>query len=440
VEQRLMPGDLFERDDMSNNFLCWIPWPWGGDPCSDRYGVRIARGQNLLMIDAASLFFASFNFLIRIRDSYRADDIWAWVGDSYRDPLIGMPRIGERWEGGTWTSRKLRGDRTAPIEEGHTGESAREGGMSALGLRVVRSWSPTTKIIENRFNFLQTACATIKGQIGRRRGEMERVNKLWTHCKMGYRDPREYFLSFDDACDQIEAKLHFVNGEPVEGVVYAGIPARLWEEGIKENPLRKLAEDQGYLFARDKRVLTVAREHVRARFTRPDGSHGMWWFHSPALRDLDGVKVAVYFDTYNAEAGATLVASEGRDAGKVLGHADLIEGCPQFAMGADGVTDRDAINRKREFMDAVQSEYRSLGLGGKSGGRRRLTDDGKGRSLVVTRPANGSAGATIQRSDPADDLMRRARELEKSRGSVKPDLAQIERIEREFMENGGLCQ
>ncbi len=166
-EVPLRVGDLSERDDMSNNFLCWVEWPWGGDPCSDRYGVRIARGQNLLQIDVRSLFFQSFCFLVRLRDSYRADDIWQWVGNSYRDHFV--PAIGERWERGIWASNKLRG---VPIEPGHTPNEERLGGITALGRRVIESQSPTTKIIENRFNFFQSVSSTIPGQIGRSRGEM----------------------------------------------------------------------------------------------------------------------------------------------------------------------------------------------------------------------------------------------------------------------------
>ncbi len=74
----------------------------------------------------------------------------------------------------------------------------RLGGMQGLGLRVIESQSPTTKIIENRFNFFQRACQTIRGQIGRKRGEMERENKIWTACRLGHRDPRDYFLSFEE--------------------------------------------------------------------------------------------------------------------------------------------------------------------------------------------------------------------------------------------------
>lgn len=393
-EKPLTPGDLFERDDMSNNFLCWVPWPWGGDPCSDRFGVRVARGQNLLMIDAASLYFTSFNFLVRLRDSYRADDIWQWVRGTYRD--IGMPRIGERWERGTWASRKLRGDSEAYIEAGHTDELLRLGGMSALGLRVIESQSPTTKIIENRFNFFQTICGTIPTlQIGRQRGEMERENKLWTAMRQGRRDPREHLLSYEQVSEHIEAKLHYLNSEPVEGNLYNGIPAQLWQEGIETKPLSRLDESKAFIFARDKHVITATKCHVMVRFTRQDKTRGAWWFHHRDLHRYEGQRMDVYLDHYTPESGATIVHAEGPERGRVLGHAEHIEGAPQFALGFQTGEDTAAadrlcagLDRRKAFTDAVIAEYRSIVPGGKRGTRQVRFDDGSGRrSEIVTGAA-----------------------------------------------------
>lgn len=397
TERRLEPGDLSERDDMSNNFLCWVPWPWGGDPCSDRYGVRVARGQNLIKIDVASLFFTSFNFLIRLRDSYRADDIWQWIGQTYRD--IGLPRIGERWERGTWASKRLRGDKDVPIEAGHTPEDVRLGGMAALGLKVIVSQSPTTKIIENRFNFLQRAMCDIPGQIGRSRGEMEREQKLWTACRMGHQDPRQYFLSFDQACDEIEKRLHWVNSEPVEGLLYRGVPAEKWQTGLIANPLKALPAEKAWLFSRDRREITVAKGNVLVRYTTPDGHRAAWSFFHPDLWRHDRKKVAVYFDHYAPAMGATLVISEGKDAGLVL-PAELVEGCPQFALGFQtgeetGAADAmlSALDRKGGFMDAVRSEYRALGIGGRRLARVSRAEDGMGREAKIdsTAPRDSSA-------------------------------------------------
>ena len=405
----LQPGDLFERDDMSNNFLCYVDWPWGGDPCSEKYGVRVARGQNLMMIDVASLYFTSFNYLIRAKDSYRADDIWNWIGHTYRD--IGMPRIGERWERGTWQAKRLRGE-GGLIDRGHTEESLRRGGMSDLGLRVIVSQSPTTKIIENRFRFFQTVCGTITGQIGRQRGEMERETKIWMECQQGRRDPRNYFLNYAEACNQIEDRIRWANNEPVEGLKYKGVPAAIWKDGIEAAPLKKLSPEQGYLFARDKKSLTVRQAKIQVRYTSPDYGRSAWEFYHEDLHRYDGLKMDVYFDRACVSEGAVMVVAQGRDAGKIIGNAELINGCPQFRIGGSSlITEPEGIQRKRDFMDAVISEYRSIGLDGRQRSRVRRVEDGAGQSMEVKTGGNRIDRNFLREPVAAEgvELMTRAR-------------------------------
>ncbi len=427
TEKKIEPGDLFERDDMSNNFIGWVEWPWRGDPCSEKFGVRPFRGQNLLQIDVGSLFFPSFNFLIRPKDSYRADDIWQWVATTYRE--IGMPRIGERWERGTWAAKKLRGDQEARIEAGHTDEDARLGGMAALGLRVIESQSPTTKIIENRFNFLQKVMATIPGQIGRRQGEFEKATKLWMQCRAGQRDPRDHFLSFEKLCDEIEKRLHYVNWEPVEGVIYHGVPAALWQQGTGAEPLKKLEDDQGWLFARDKREVTAAKAHVMVRFTRDDKSKGAHWFHHENLWRFEGEKIAVYFDSYIPENGATLVCLTGRNSGTVIGHAECIDGCPQFALAA-GMQDESGYQRRRDFSDAVISEVRTLGLRNTLS-RVRSADNGEGGRVEISKPSavvsGGARSGGRRAAGGAESIVDEAAEINR-----------IERLEAAARERGDI--
>lgn len=42
-----------------------VPWPWGGDKCSDRYGVRVGRFQLLCGVDDASHYCPAFQFTMR---------------------------------------------------------------------------------------------------------------------------------------------------------------------------------------------------------------------------------------------------------------------------------------------------------------------------------------------------------------------------------------
>lgn len=421
AEQRILPGMLPERDDMSNNFIFWIDWPWGGDKCSDKFGVRIARGQNLLQLDAGSLRFLSRLMLVRLRDSYRADDIWQWVGQTYRD--IGIPEIGERWERGIWQANKLQG---TTIEAGHTDQQIRLGGIAALGRKIIVSQSPTTKIIENRFRFFQRICATIPGQIGASRGEMEKVNKLWTECRDGRRDPRDYFLSYEDACRQLDAKIQYVNAEPVEGALYRGVPNEIWQREGGDQRMTRLTAEQSYLFSRDRHVVTVNKGHALVRKTSPDGHRHGWWFHHEDLWRLDGTKVALFMDDFAPDAGATIVVAEGQSTGTVVGQAELVQGCPQFALGleidSEDTRGMDALERRKKFSSAVRSDYSALGLN-HTIARGTYASDGRGRSAAA------ETGALSGDRTPA----------KKSR-SVQPEIDddEIERLEAAAFQRGDL--
>ncbi len=434
AEQRILPGMLAERDDMSNNFIFWIDWPWGGDPCSDKYGVRIARGQNLLHIDAGSLRFLSMNMLVRLRDSYRADDIWQWVGQTYRD--IGIPQIGERWERGIWTANKLHG---TPIEAGHTGQAQRLGGIQALGRKIITSHSPTTKIIENRFRYLQRLCMDIPGQIGAKRGEMEKVNKLWTACREGRRDPRDYFLSYEDAVSQLEGKLLEVNSEPVEGSIYNGVPNEIWLREGGEQRMTRLDQDQSYLFARDRHVVTVNKGQALVRKSAPDGVRLAWYFHCDDLWRYEGRKVALFMDDFAPAEGATVILADRQGEGKVVGFADLVEGCPQFALGLDLNAGRGstaalaALDRRKVFADAVRCEYRALGLR-HTIARGTYAADGAGRSRSLERsPVIADTKIEPFRNEKGKEMQIRA-----ARKFAEPDLDEINRLEADAFARGEL--
>lgn len=425
TEQRILPGMFCERDDMSNNFLFWVDWPWGGDPCSDKYGVRIARGQNLLHIDVGSLRFLSYLLLVRLRDSYRADDIWQWVGQSYRD--IGIPEIGERWERGIWQAKKLQG---TPIEGGHTDQETRLGGIAGLGRKIITSQPPTTKIIENRFRYFQRVCATIPGQIGASRGEMEKVNKIWTACREGRRDPRDYFLSYEDTCRQLDAKLQWVNSESVEGTIYHGIPNDLWVREGGDQRMTRLTAGQSHLFARDRHVVTINKGHALIRKTAPDGKRQGWYFYHENLWRLEGRRVALYMDDFAPATGATIVAAEGQSAGEVICQGEMVDGCPQFALSLTSDIDDtracDAIERRKKFGNAVRAEYRALGIN-HTIAKGTYASDGRGRS------GSAETSAPLQPAAPA-----RTRDIKPAR-TPEPTFDDIERLEAEAFARGDLA-
>jgi len=391
-----------------------VEWPWGGDPCSDRFGVRLMRGQLLVQIDVASLRVLSFDLVARRQDSYRADDIWAWMGRGYRD--IGLPRIAERMERGVWEARTIKGH--APklrdggeIEEGHTPSEARVGGLQALGIHIVRSYSPLTKIIENRFNRVQAVQSLIRGQLGRRRGEMERQNRLWMRCRDGREDPRTHFVSHAEAAELIERGFAWLNTEPVEGRVYNGVPDERWHQAVSgDRKLKTLSDEQSWLFARERREVAIRRGLVQARV------EGKTFFYSNPERFAElgsGHPVTIYFDPYQPTTPAVIVdAKAGAGAGRVLCVAESVQEVPQFRL----TDEQNSLNaadsghaRRRAFSEAVRTEYRSIGLGGRKGARMAEARDSQGRLARVDR----------NRQEPVPTIIRQEQEERARQSDVR---------------------
>ena len=60
--RRLLPGERQVWDDASVNVGVVVPWTRGGDACSDKFGVRVARFQLLLGIDCATDFVCGYGY------------------------------------------------------------------------------------------------------------------------------------------------------------------------------------------------------------------------------------------------------------------------------------------------------------------------------------------------------------------------------------------
>ena len=436
--EHIQPGQLWERDDMSINCLFWVPWKWGGDSCSERYEVRLCRGQLLVSLDVGSQRFLSFNLLARTMDSYRADDIWQWMGHDYS--AIGMPEIGERLERGTWKAKKISGNLSVAWDgKPSIEEHKRIGGLRSLGITQITAHTPSAKDIERRFNLLQNVMGTIPGQIGRHRGEMERETKIWMACQAGHRNPKEHFISYSEMLDEVQKALLICNARKFEGIHANGIPDQLWEESGAPEILRKLPEEKAYLFARDRSEITASRGHIQIRRKSPDGSRCAWWFGHEALQEWEGKKVQVYHDIFAPAAGVSIV--DWRD--RLICHAPLIEGCPQFSLDPSS-RDETSLDRRKKFQNAVVSECRILDPRPEQ--KKRIMakiSDGRGNEIISTgaetssRMFPGTAARGAGR--PGDDAIQRAYKTRQFTPDItEASLAKIERLEKEAIARGDL--
>jgi hypothetical protein len=397
VERPILPGDVDERDDMTLNQPWFVEWePDGTDPCAEKFGVKLLRGQLLVNIDVGSQRGLSFELLARPHDAYRADDIWAWIGRDYRE--IGLPRFGERMERGIWEAKAIHGIPIAPGQWDHT---VRLGGLGSLGVRRITSYSPHTKSIESFFNSLQKVLGCTGVQVGRRRGEFEKATKDWLACRAGKKHPRECgFLHADELVRRIANAIQFLNTEPREGEVYRGIPDELWKEHVNDNkPLRTLDPAQSWIFHPVKREVAIRDGMVRCKFAENDCSY---FFTNPEIfAELGrGYRVICCFDPaapesaviFDNESGArrktdgTLRA--GVAAGSQICVAELVERVPQYS-ALDGFDDRIGYERRRRFTAQCRKAYRAIALPGSRGASANVVRNAAGdESRIETSTVN----------------------------------------------------
>ena len=402
-KRRIQPGDISVRDDMSNNFLFWCHWEFGGDPCSNRWGKRLVRGQALTRMDEASDYFQSFSLVARLRDSYRANDIWAWVHADYAHDFI--PVVGEQRERGIWESKLLRGEQ---IEEGHTPWAEREGALASLGRRIFTAYSPKSKRIERRFDFLQDMEGVVPGQIGRFRGEMGYNGKLWMETQRGLHDPSKCgWPSMEQACDWMGEAMKRCNYEPMKGRFLSGSPAQNYLEGIaaRAETIKPLAREQAYLFSRDRAKSQVRQGVVRVRYSTADRRRPCWVFACRDLHHLEEEDVLVYYDRICPAEGAVIVPTRPgclrRGQPTLL---ELIDEPVKFRLGHEHHFDdpgQREIERRKAQMDAVRSEIRILRPGHLPALRISNVRDGAGASATIEqrnspiqeKPARGRKAA-----------------------------------------------
>lgn len=405
-EKPILAGDIFERDDMTLNQPWYVEWEGGdGDACAEKFGVKLLRGQLLVQIDVASQRILSFELLARPHDSYRADDIWAWIGRGYRD--LGLPRVGERMERGIWEANAIHG---VPILAGAWEQKQRLGGLAALGVRHIPSFSPRTKSIEALFNVLQKVLGCTGVQVGRKRGEYEKANRDWLLCRAGKKHPADAgFLHADDLVNRIANACAFLNQDRREGEVYKGVPDELWTQSIAAQPLAGLPAHQAWVFMPQKREAAIRGGMVRCRFAEQNCS---FWFCNPELfAQLGrGYRVIVCFDPampdlgaviFNNEAGARAVLNgHAVPPGAQLGVAELVERVPQYC-ALDGFDDEAGYDRRRRFSAQCRKAYRAIALPGARGSAATIARDIRGNEVRIEKNftahrSNEAAGTSAE--------------------------------------------
>jgi len=361
IHRKYRPMERVSWDDGSTNFQFWVPWERGGDKCSDRFKVRLVRGQMLACIDSASWLCTHYRFVIRERDSYTGGDVCA--------ALLGA------WQ--------AHGVPDATVMEAHCWQSERVlDFMRRAGTELVdASGRPHQKLVERWFGRLWTAHAALcpDGHIGRFRGETWKESKEAQACREGRLDPRRAFPAMTEFLSGLDRAVDICNRTPVVSRTYGN-----W------TPSERFAAEEpaGHRLPSglERMALPVIAERTVKRggmvMVPAANAAGVDWEFAFAVADghkWDGARVSVAFDPSFPERGADV-----RLLGKQAHGPDFLPVDPAaVSMGPAPVIDTagpawslrwfDSREQGREAKAASRAAVLSVGRSADARGKMRET-------------------------------------------------------------------
>lgn len=423
VEHPLLGGDLFECDDMSLNQPFWYEWPYGGDPLSDKFGVRLGR-QMLACVDTATGNWLGFDLIGRVRDAYRAEDVVRFLGNIGQ--MHGFPRLGFRLEKGVWASNSIRGVRGVTDD----GEKEIIGSVrEAVDLHYVFH-AKAKGIIEGSFNFLQRVLALYGIQIGRTRGEYERTTQLMLACANGSKHPADWgFPYISEAAERVAHAMERVSNRNKMGRLLKGIPQEKFSQAVEARPLLKMPAEKMHLFMPVKEVRPIDGGFVRYKV--PHYSHTFSFEVPGDLARLGrGYRLLVCFDPANPHAGAHVFDAE-KDA-RI--HVDSVQGeyYGVFAYKVDApnldLSRSGDYSGKKSYTAAARTVFRGVGLQIGTGASIEHRADGHGNATRIVQGINPqqaapTPAATVPGSRAAAALQGRRKHVEQAtRGNRAADV------------------
>jgi hypothetical protein len=351
--RRLYAGERQSWDDATINFCVCVPWPWGGDKCSDKYGVKVGRFQLLAGIDDASDYCPGFSYVCRPLQSYRAEDATAAMFRVWRDSYLPKNVM---IEGGVWQSNRARGF------------------YDQVGVNTISAKGrPHMKLIESYWNRMWGHLPLLAdGQVGRYRGEMERETDLLIRCQHGRQDPREVFPSLEVALGAITQAIAILNRTPVNSKTYGSwIPEERHAAEIAEHAPQKIEPGLEWTILPEVHTRVARRGMVTVKAESPLGFPHPYIFACDDLHEYDGQRVTVHFDPYAHPVTATITLADeyaGIRAGSIITHgARTMDGVPEvyrandgWAIGFDPGALQRAIAMRKAQQRIVRTEYRAI--------------------------------------------------------------------------------
>jgi hypothetical protein len=234
--------------------------------------------------------------------------------------------------------------------------------------------------------------------VGRDRGRAKAVTDLAIACQDGRRDPREHFISLEDATRRVAGCVEFVNGEPIESKSGWGtwVPQERFvaqlDEDMTAGRARRLPDNFSIFFSREQRVWTVRGCCVGGSVDGPCVKFPVY-FQCEQLWEFEGCKVKAFFDPYTENVQGTLVLMDEWRSYKpghiIASDVPALDLPPQFVMAADGWAGDEEQKRQLAIRKAVAKAVRTE-MWNYRGGRRTEARDGLGNVAVVNQSRGGS--------------------------------------------------
>jgi hypothetical protein len=352
--EMMTPGDWFGGDDATPGIAVCVPCKDIFTPASEKFGVLLGRFQWLAYHDARTDKLLAWDYVVRPRGSYRAEDIVNGMGAVVK--THGVPRQGFQFEGGTWNSKLVR----QCIEMLYPGDK--------LDRHHLRTYSPHQKAIEAVFNKVWTRLAVQfpHADMGRYRNENESNCQLYEACKAGHRDPRRYFPTLDIVVKVFEAEVAAHNARPIKSEYYGRwVPDDAFLRAVSENPLRGFSPEMEWIFSPFSAERTVRGMLVKCRVPMFEDLSIPFEFGSDWMPQYSGQRVRLHFNPRHPKCVAKVVLAA---TGEILGDATLLTettGYIRYILEWGDDDQRAGYLQRQRVGNFVRRETRGIGAGGR---------------------------------------------------------------------------
>lgn len=387
--EMMTPGDWFGGDDATPGIAVCVPCKDIITPVSQKFGVLLGRFQWLAYHDARTDKILAWDYVVRPRGSYRAEDIVNGMGAVVR--THGVPRQGFQFEGGAWNSKLVR----QCIEMLYPGDK--------LDRHHWRTYSPHQKAIEAVFNKVWTRLAVQfpHADMGRFRAENESNCKLYEACKAGHQDPRRYFPTLDVVVKVFEEEVAFHNTRFIKSEYYGRwMPDEYFAAAVAERPLRGFSPEMEWIFSPFSVERVVRGMLVKCRVPMFEDLSIPFEFGSDWMPKYSGEKVRLHFNPRQPKCVAKVVLAA---TGEILGDANLLTettGYIRYILEWGDDDQRAGYLQRQRVGNFVRRETRGIGAGGRV--EYAKSEERDGISKVSQVEKNRAEGNSITGSgDPA---------------------------------------